>query len=626
MMWSSFKKLLIGEPLASSREKHERMAIPIALSVFASDALSSTAYATQEILEALNVEMLRSYPLLVSFLSIPVALFITLLLAVVIISYRQVIKAYDDGGGTYQVARENLGPTASHIAGSALMIDYVLTAAVSVSAAVDALTSMGWVEHANAVPWAILFLSVITLVNLRGVKESGALFSIPAYIFILTMATLLGKGAFMIFSGQVPLDLSNGILAATEVPPDAWKSLLNWSLLLILVKAFSHGCAALTGIEAISNGVRAFKEPAAENANKTMTIMGVILATIFLGITILAFAFKIIPVELETTVSQVGRAVFGNETFLYYLLQIITALILIFAANTSFSGFPRLASIMARDGYLPRQLMNLGDRLVFTNGIIFLGFIAAVMVWFYGADTHALIPLYAVGVFLSFTLAQYGMCKYHLKNKEKNWKRSLYINAFGATVTGIATLILGIEKFFDGAWIVIVTIPIIVMGFRAVKNHYESVARQLALPVGQIGHEPQPFEHSVLVLVSSLHQGTIPALEYGRTLSSTVEAVHVELNPEQTANLIKQWEAWGCGVPLTVLKSPYRSITEPLLDYIDEVEARHEHNLVTVIIPEFVTKRFWHNILHNQSALLIKTLLNLRKGKIVTTVRHYLDE
>lgn len=626
MLWMNFKRWIIGEPLPSSQEKHERMAIPMALSIFASDALSSTAYATQEILQALNVEFLRAYPLLVSFLSIPVALFITLVLAVVVVSYRQVIKAYENGGGSYQVAREHLGLKASHIAGAALLIDYVLTAAVSTSAAVDALASAHWVTVPQKVPVAMLFLSVITLVNLRGVKESGFVFSIPAYIFVGTMCILLLKGGYMMLTVQAPLDFSHGLVASTGVPSHAWASLWNSSLLLILIKAFSHGCTALTGIEAISNGVKAFKEPVADNANKTMVLMGIILATIFLGLTVLAFAFGLLPSSHETTVSQIGRAVFGGGTFLYNLLQIITAIILVFAANTSFAGFPRLSSLLANDGYLPRQFMNMGDRLVFSNGILFLGLISALLVWVYHADTHGLIPMYAVGVFLSFTLAQAGMCFYHRQHQHKNWKSSLFINAFGAVVTGAATLILTIEKFTEGAWIVCVAIPLIIWGFVSIKNHYLSVARQLALPHSIQSYDPKPVEHTVLVLVSSVHKGTIPALEYARTLSAKVEAVHVSLNPQSTEHLKEQWRAWGCGVPLTILDSPFRSITGPLLDYIDAVEERHEHNLVTIIIPEFVTKQFWHNVLHNQSALLIKTLLTLRRGKVVTTVRYYLEE
>lgn len=626
MLWTTFKKVLIGEPLPSAQEKHERLAIPMALSIFASDALSSTAYATQEVLQALNVEMLRAYPLLVSFLSIPVALFITLVLAVVVVSYRQVIKAYDNGGGSYQVARENLGVRASHVAGAALLIDYVLTAAVSTSAAVDALTSAGWLAIEHKVPVAISFLGLITLVNLRGVKESGLVFSVPAYIFIAVMFTLLIKGAWMILTGQSVLDFSHGIMASTGVTPEAWSSLWNMSLVLILVKAFSHGCSALTGIEAISNGVKAFKEPVAENANKTMVLMGVILATIFLGLTILAFAFGLLPSESQTTVSQIGRSVFGGESWLYGLLQLITAVILIFAANTSYAGFPRLASLLATDGYLPRQFMNMGDRLVFSNGVLFLGLISALLVWMYKADTHGLIPMYAVGVFLSFTLAQAGMCFYHKTHQQPHWKKSLAINAFGAIVTALATLILTTEKFTEGAWLVCVAIPLIIVAFTTIKSHYLSVARQLALPINETGHDPRPIEHTVLVLVSNLHRGTIPALEYARTLSAKVEAVHVSLDDFSTNNLKAQWKAWGCGVPLTILASPYRSITKPLLEYIDEVEERHEHNLVTIIIPEFVTKKFWHNVLHNQSALLIKTLLTLRRGKVVTTVRYYLEE
>ena len=402
-------------------------------------------------------------------------------------------------------------------------------------------------------------------------------------------------------------------------PENPTESITGLVLCFALLKAFSHGCAALTGIEAISDGVKAFQDPPEKNANKTLVLMGCILGTIFLGMTSLAFAYQVMPVEGETVVSQLGRSVFGEDSWLYYGLQFITMVILVLAANTSFSGFPRLASILADDGYLPRQFKTLGDRLVFSNGILFLGIASALLVWVYHADTHSLIPLYAVGVFLSFTLAQAGMVQLHQKERNPGWQRGMLINGFGALTTGIVTLILAEEKFLEGAWLVLVAIPILMAFFRTIQDHYKTIGRQLALP--ESGYCPVAVDHTVLVLVSSLHRGTIPALEYAKTISSKVEAVHVEINTAATKRLTAAWEEWGCGIPLTILKSPYRSITQPLLKYIDEVETRYEHNLVTIIVPEFVTKKFWHNFLHNQTSLLLKTLLRFRRGKVVTSIR-----
>jgi hypothetical protein len=320
----------------------------------------------------------------------------------------------------------------------------------------------------------------------------------------------------------------------------------------------------------------------------------------------------------------VAAGVFGSGTFLYLDVQFITALILILAANTSFAGFPRLGMILAQDGYLPRQLMNLGDRLVYSNGIVILSFFAMFLIAIYHADYNKMMPLYAIGVFLSFTLAQWGMIKHHKIGKRNGWQRRAVINAIGATATGVVTIILVFEKFTEGAWMVLVAMPIIIFIFRKIKNHYESIGKQLALP--EDGYCPLAIEHTVLVLVSSLHRGTIPALEYAKTISDRVEAVHVELNPAATERIKKAWEAWGCGIPLTILKSPYRSISEPLLEYIDEVEDRYEHDLVTIIVPEFVTKKSWHNLLHNQTSIMIKALLRFRPNKVVTTVRYHLNE
>jgi amino acid transporter len=438
------------------------------------------------------------------------------------------------------------------------------------------------------------------------------------------MVALIGWGVFKVMTGQVPpqsISTAGVIQQAQAISP--------FILIAVLIKAFSHGCAALTGVEAVSNGVQAFKEPAELNAGKTMVYMGLILGTIFLGVTYLAYAIPgIAPPDMipghPTVVSQVAAGVFGSGTFLYLDVQFITALILILAANTSFAGFPRLGMILAQDGYLPRQLMNLGDRLVYSNGIVILSFFAMLLIAVYRADYNAMMPLYAIGVFLSFTLAQWGMIKHHKIGKRAGWQRRAVINAIGATATGIVTIILIIEKFKEGAWMVLVAMPIIISIFRKIKHHYESIGKQLALP--EDGYCPIAIEHTVLVLVSSLHRGTIPALEYAKTISDRVEAVHVELNPAATERIKKAWEAWGCGIPLTILKSPFRSISEPLLEYIDEVEDRYEHDLVTIIVPEFVTKKSWHNLLHNQTSIMIKALLRFRPGKVVTTVRYHLNE
>lgn len=603
------------------------MSIPIGLAVFASDALSSTAYATEEILIAMFSVTLVA-PGIASafngFWALPVAAAIILLMLIVVMSYREVIFAHPNGGGSFEVAKTNMGATASQIAGSALLIDYVLTVAVSVCSGVANITSTGWVHADHKVSLSVGLVLLIMVMNLRGVKESGKAFAVPAFIFIFSMVSLIAWGTFRVLTGQIPAQPigTMGVIQQAQ-------ALSPLVLTALLVKAFSHGCAALTGVEAVSNGVQAFKEPAEYNASKTMLYMALILGVIFLGVTFLAYAIPgIVPPDMaighKTVVAQVAEGVFGHGTFMYLLVQFVTALILVLAANTSFAGFPRLGMILAQDGYLPRQLMNLGDRLVYSNGIVILSLFAILLIAIYHADYNAMMPLYAIGVFLSFTIAQWGMIKHHKVEKKPGWERRAMINTIGSLATGIVTLILIVEKFGEGAWMVLVAMPIIIAVFRKIRNHYASIGKQLALPNG--GYCPIAIEHTVLVLVSSLHRGTIPALEYAKTISDRVEAVHVELNPAATERLKRAWEAWGCGIPLTILKSPYRSITEPLMEYIDEVEDRYEHDLVTIIVPEFVTKKSWHNLLHNQTSIMLKALLRYRPGKVVTTVRYHLNE
>lgn len=625
-MFNRLKRFIVGNPLASHRERHERLSIPIGLAVFASDALSSTAYATEEILIALFAAGLVPAAIASAvngLMAIPVAIAIILLMFIVVFSYREVIFAHPSGGGSYEVAKTRLGILPSQIAGAALLIDYVLTVSVSVSSGVANITSTGWlpVEHKTAI--SVILVLAIMFLNLRGVKESGRAFAVPAFVFMFSMFALIGWGVFKVATGQI------------HDTPDAQATLQQiqtfspWILLAVLMKAFSHGCAALTGVEAVSNGVQAFKEPAELNAGKTMMYMGMVLGIIFLGVTCLAFAIPgIIPPEIHpghaTVVSQIAEGVFGHGSFMYLDVQLITALILVLAANTSFAGFPRLGMILAHDGYLPRQLMSLGDRLVYSNGIVILSVFAIALIIIYQADYNRMMPLYAIGVFLSFTLAQWGMVKHHKSEQKPGWKRRMVVNLIGAVATAVVTIILVFEKFWEGAWLVLVAMPIIIWVFRQIRAHYESIGKQLALPV--TGYCPVPVEHTVLVLVSSLHRGTIPALEYAKTISERVEAVHVELNSAQTERLKAAWEDWGCGIPLTILKSPFRSISEPLLEYIDEVEERYEHDLVTIIVPEFVTKKSWHNLLHNQTSITLKALLRFRAGKVVTTVRYHLEE
>jgi amino acid transporter len=647
---ASIKRVFVGTPIASTRERHERLGIPVALAVFASDALSSTAYATEEILISFGATL---YTVFGGFLAMPVALAIGLLMAIVVISYRQVIRAYPSGGGSYEVAKEQLGPVASQVAGAALMIDYVLTVSVSISAAVAAITSAYVatmhqdVAVNSKVMIAVILIALMTFINLRGVRESGKVLAFPAYLFIGGMASLLlfgglqllEQGKLTLFSPSVLEHQVHQLLhfhANTTHPPHDALSVLfhvgavtsNLALLLALLNAFAHGCAALTGIEAISNGVKAFKEPADVNANRTMVLMGLILAVIFMGMTALAFGFGVMPSDSETVISQLAQRVFGAPSVGYYALQFLTMVILVLAANTSFAGFPRLSNILAQDGYLPRQMLNRGDRLVFSNGIIMLGVTSALLVVLFQADTHALIPMYAIGVFLSFTLAQAGMVRHHLTHPHKGYLGGLSINLVGAIVTALVTVLLTVEKFTEGGWIVIAATPLIILVFRTIKRHYKSIRNQLSLP--DKGYCPVPVENRVLVLVSSLNRGTIPALEYAKSISKNVEAVHVELYGPATERLKHAWDEWGCGIPLTILKSPFRSLSLPLLDYIDEVsrevKAGEGGGFVTIVIAEFVTKRFWHSLLHNQTSFLLKTLLRLRRGKVVTTVRYFLDE
>jgi amino acid transporter len=600
------KRFVVGEPIPSHLAHHERLSRTTGLAVLSSDPLSSVAYATEEILRVLilvNVSALT--------LASPIAIIIASILAIVVFSYRQTIHAYPSGGGAYIVARENLGEMPSLIAASALLIDYILTVAVSIAAGVAALTSAfpDWIDHRVAMTLA--FVVILTLGNLRGIRESGNIFAAPTYFFIASLLVLIAVGAWRAATGTVQ-------------PVEAFEPMSSLGqplTLFLLLRAFSNGCTAMTGVEAVSNGVPAFKPPEARNAAATMVIMAVLSITMFVGITLLAQTYRIIPSEHETVVSQLARGVFEGRGIPYYLVQAATMLILVLAANTAYADFPRLASILARDRYLPRQFMNQGDRLAFSNGILGLSAFAALLLVVFGGDTHALIPLYMIGVFLSFTLSQAGMVVHWQKLRGPGWKASAAISGTGALVTGVVLLVVAVTKAHEGAWIIMLLIPILVVFFRVNKAHYSTVAAQLTLT----DFAPEVRHHNtVLVPISGVQRAVVQALDYARTLSTDVRALYIDVDPAATEQIRKDWDTWGRGVPLVVLASPFRSLMEPLLEYIEQIENGRPDDYVTVVLPEFVPARWWHHLFHNQRALLIKGALLFKPNTIVTSVPFHL--
>jgi amino acid transporter len=605
MRLTLLKRRLVGPPMPLAQARHERLGKALALAVFSSDALSSVAYATEEILLILVLASATA-----THLAVPISLSITALLVIVAISYQQTIHAYPSGGGSYIVARANLGTLPGLIAAAALLVDYVLTVSVSVAAGVAAITSALPQLLTHKVVLGVVCVAGIAAANVRGVRESGRIFAVPTYVFIVSFGVLLVGGFFR---------LATGTLEPTPPPPIPGVESLAWFLVL---RAFASGCTAMTGTEAISNGIPAFRPPESRNAALTLGWMAGILATMFVGITVLASVLGVLPAENETVVSQIARRLFGTG-FMYYLIQTATALILVLAANTSFADFPRLSSLLARDHFIPRQFANLGDRLVFSNGILVLAGFAALLIVLFRGETHALIPLYAVGVFISFTLSQSGMVRHWWAERDPGWRHRLVINGIGAVATGVVTLVIGATKFTHGAWIVVVVIPILVATFMTMHRHYEEVAHELSL---ENFEGFPPVRHTVLVVVGDVHRGVVRAVQYASTLAPTasVRAVHVEIDPARTARLEERWAKWGLGVPFVVLTSPYRSLLRPLLEYIDQIQARGDDQMVTVVLPEFLPRRWWQHILHNQTALLIKGTLLFRKNTVVTDVPYLL--
>ncbi len=603
---------------------------------------------------------------------VPISIGIAVLLMIVAASYRQTIHAYPSGGGAYIVAKENLGTTPGLVAGASLLVDYVLTVSVSIAAGVAAITSMvqgtnyAWLSD-HKVLLCLIFIAFIAIANLRGVRESGALFATPTYAFLMSFLFMIGYGLFhySVYGGTAPVPGPEEIKIA-----EGYR--LQPLTLFLLLGAFSNGCAALTGIEAISNGVPAFKKPEAKNASTTLVWMAALLTIMFLGTSALAYLYHVHPHENETVISQFARIIFtGPLGSVYYVVQIATALILVLAANTSFADFPRLASLLARDRYLPRQFASRGDKLVFSNGILILAVFAAILVVAFGGDTSRLIPLYAVGVFLSFTLSQAGMVRHWLRERtlareqktetreperkslfngttddakplpdaqlaveethtprfvtdevtdSRNWKYAIAINAVGASATFIVLCVFVATKFIHGAWIVVVVIPLLVFMFRAIHGHYLSVAKQLSTEGLERLHA---INHTVIVPISGIHRGVIHALEYARAIAPEhVIAVYVDFDEEATVKLREKWERWGTGVRLVVLPSPYRELTRPLLRYIARLG--RSTDMITVVLPEFIPARWWQHLLHNQSSLLLKGALLFRERVIVTSVPYHL--
>jgi amino acid transporter len=607
MKISRLKQLFVGRPIATAQARHERLDKLTGLAVFASDNLSSVAYATEEILRVLLLAGVGA----LSF-SVPIGIAIGLVIAIVITSYRQTIAEYPQGASDYLVTKDNLGIYPGLVAGAALLIDYTLTVAVSVSAGVAALTSAVPTLYPHRVLLGVGMVALIGVANLRGLRESGRIFAVWSYLFIAGYLALIGYGLVSyLFGGP-------GAPPPARLPAEEHMGEIG---IFLLLRAFASGAVALTGIEAVSDGVTAFKPPEVRNAQKVLVALGIIMITLFIGITFLADLYRIVPRDEETVISQLSRQVFGGGLF-YYFIQAVSMIILVLAANTAFADFPRLAYFMARDGYLPRQFISRGDRLVYSNGVIILAVASGALILIFHGSTHALIPLYAVGVFTSFTLSQLSMVRRWLVRRPAGWWWRMTISGLGALTTGLVMTITGVAKFHDGAWIVLILGVALVAHFLSINRHYREVARQLSL---EDFDEPPPIEHTVLVLVGDLHKGVVQALQYARTLSPVAKAVYVETDPEKTRRLEEKWGKWGCGLPLVVLSSPYRMLLGPLLDYLDHLLALGDHHMVTIIIPEFIPAKWWQHLLHNQTALVIKGALLFRKNVVVTDVPYHLS-
>ncbi|WP_306590743.1 APC family permease [Geothrix sp. 21YS21S-4] len=639
----NLRRLLLGRRLASQETEQARISNPIALAVFSSDALSSVAYATQEIMASLAAAIPVGGAALAGAAghaifgwSIPVALGIAALLAILAVSYRQTILAYPGGGGAYVVAQENLGDIAGLTAGASLLIDYVLTVAVSASSGAAALTAALPALAGHNVSLTLLAIGFIALLNLRGLKESGGFFAIPTYGFLCSIFLVLGWGTLKVALGGGPAP------AQVEAAAHQGVHLAGLSMAWVFMRAFSAGCTALTGVEAISNGTTAFRDPVGPNAAKTMMWMVALLGTMFLGITFLAHHYGVTyhhspdpAVVAETLLSKLNKAILGDVSrglpqAAYYVVQGFTFAILVVAANTAFVGFPRLAALQAQDGFLPRQFASQGDRLVFSNGIFILFFFSGLLVWLFHANTDILLPLYAAGVFIGFTLSQTGMVVHWRKVRGPHWRAKAAINGLGALTAFVVLVDIALTKFIHGAWIVILLVPALVVIHFNIRRHYVGVKSRLAASRTDAF---LPTKHHALVLVNGIHKGVVQSLLYARLIAGDrVEALTVELGSEgerespAIAKLRSDWTTYGMGVPLRVLPSPYRKVVEPILAEVDRIRDAEPELALTVILPEFITSKWWQQFLHNQSALRIKAALLVKPGVIVTSVPMHLPQ
>ncbi len=594
-MLSKLKSALIGTPLPTQQLSEKRLNKIRALAAFSPDALSSIAYANQEIYLGLVVAGSAGLGL-----AWPIGLAIIGILTIVAISYYQTVHGYPSGGGSYIVARANLGVLPGLIAAGALLLDYLLCAAVSLTAGVDAIASAFPALYPYRIVIALGLLGLIMLANLRGLRETGTLMAVPVYLFLFTYIPMLAYGGIrLLLNGPTPL----ATVAPQPVQP---------LTLFLILHTFATGCTALTGIEAISNGVPAFQRPESKNAGRTLIAMAILMGILFVGSIGLTQFLGVIAGPQETILSALARRLLGNG-FAYVTIQISTLLILAVAANTSFADFPRLSAILARDGFLPRQFTGLGDRLVFANGIIFLAIATGVLIVLFSGNSHLLIPLFAIGAFLAFTLSQSGMVVHWIRERSQNWRLKATLNGLGALATATTLLVISISKFREGAWITVLLIPILVLTFLRIRLHYQEVGKQLSLRGLPPDIKPLP-PLRLVIPVSGVHRGIIEAMDLAQSISKDVTAVYVELDPGAGERVHKEWECWWPDVPLVILPSPYRSIIRPLLDYLDEDDRQHnDGTLAAVVLPEFIPARWWQQLLHNQTSWLIKTALLYRR-------------
>lgn len=619
----NWRQRLIGRPLQTADAPHQTVGKLIGLAVFASDALSSTAYATQEIMIILAVA--GSGALQYVF---PISLAIVALMSIVTISYEQTIHAYPGGGGAYIVARDNLGELPAQTAGAALLTDYILTVAVSISAGVAQITSAFPGLFTYRVWISVCMVMFIMLMNLRGVRESGKAFAVPTYYFIVVMFLTVGLGFLRYFTGSLgtvinPPHITVPDIALTVTP-------------FLLLHAFASGTSALTGIEAISNGITAFKEPRSRNAGITLIWMAGILGSLFLGISFLASQISVVPSEEETIISQLARTIYGGQGVLYLAIIAATAVILIMATNTAFADFPRLSALQAADGFLPRQLTFRGSRLVYSRGIVALAVLACLLIVIFQASVTRLIPLYAIGVFLSFTLSQTGMARRWWKSGhlapdveivepgstlrfDRHWRVKLVINGIGAVCTFIVMIVFAVTKFHDGAWIIVIVIPILISTFLAIHHHYKHLAQKLSLD--NYSSQARIHKNRIIVLIAGVHRGSLAAMEFARTMGPDITAVHVSVDETEEVKVRDRWSKYGEGYRLVVLKSPYRLFIEPVIEYINTLlENRRPGELLIIIVPQFITNRWWENLLHSQTALMLRFTLLFMRGVVVVEI------